>query len=157
MWAGKWDETRQALCFEEKQWPATSHGIPWGHTHTWTNRHTHTNAKHPPLPASREKRLKGDGTKQVKSFLFVFGLENLERQKRQRRKHALHWVSPYNEEATMAAPKRITWFSPLNFSLYKPIHGREYSPTAWTPSYSLTECFPKHGWDGEDVRIANRC
>lgn len=47
-WAGKRDETRQAQCLEEKQWPATTHGIP--------QRHSHTNTKHP--ARSGEKRLK---------------------------------------------------------------------------------------------------
>lgn len=28
MWVGKQDETRQAQCLEEKQWPATARGIP---------------------------------------------------------------------------------------------------------------------------------
>lgn len=54
MWAGKQDETQQAQCLEEKQWPTSAHDIPQRHTDT---KHPRLSGKILETKVSSSKRL----------------------------------------------------------------------------------------------------
>lgn len=141
MRAGKWDKTRQAQCLEEKQWPATTHGI----THT----HTHMSWK---------ERLKGNWAKQVTSSLNVSGT-SWKPKKTKTGRHPLSGVQCYT---TMKWP----WLH-LNHMIrsFELLLGYYINPNMEECN------FPQHNWPlahsqhvlhntermVSNVKIANRC
>lgn len=113
-WADKWDETRQAQCLEEKQWPATTQGIPKRDTHT----HQHKTSSY---AWEREVKKRLRETSQLFPQCVWQILKAL---KRQREAHTLHQGSRVTLQWGGHGCTLITWLGLWTFpwGLYKHIH-----------------------------------